>query len=849
MSSRKIWSLPLVLVTALLLVGLFAATVLAQTPSVPATMTAVVEAGETTSIAYEVSNAPTAADDDSGPSAISTVIDVTTGVNAAGAEIADGDLPSIAATFALDNGTDPDRISFTISPLDAAAGSTYTVKLIAVYDTDREVAAPDNAATTDVFEDGRTAEDTADTTDNNDRDGQLRTTVTIHVPSVPVSLNFQVDPSRVVNGEIISRVGNDRTDDPLVFEIDNLGPGTATVAADTGTDDGDVSYEVVDDNKIEVRSAVNNLSAATYNAVITVNGGDFDLDEDDETFEIEIDAVVAGVSPLSFDNDSDTTNTVPEMGFPDDDGIHYTVTIPETAAPGTGVLAYYVRGGAGPVDGGTVEINDIAAEQITGVIGGSSANLFRVNNSTMAIEYSGPAGGLTAGDEHVLRLTASGDTGLANRLIVGMVKITVADVDSPPSDPDDQERTIEEDDTGVGFVEDNASVMDLTGLSADPEGLGIEYEVVGTEDFDIDEDNILRVNGAIDDIVERGDNPDTDEDESNDDVAWPTGTTAEGSSWSLVTPVTSLYPDLTRTITVKASDGVASNDQTFTIKITLDLNEPPVPSADVVTADDGSMSYTDATTVGDDDRGAPILAFSDIMTDADIDSLSVKLSPVPLPADASADAEPDPLPQELLVRNNEIQLIFVPSGSPTLTYNFMLTASDGYNPAEDDSDTEDVDESIDLTMEVTVIVTVEQPPDPTSDIVEIVVEENTSVCNVREADGSLSDCTLAGKVDGGTVYDILSGVDDGDTDYDIDSSTGEISVATEPNYEDDKNPAFIVEITNDDDDRLGVIAVRVTVTDMNEEPTVAAIDGVAWVYETAQVGDPVLTKPPANKRS
>ena len=38
---RKIWSLPLVLVTALLLVGLFAASVLAQTPS-PSAPTSVI---------------------------------------------------------------------------------------------------------------------------------------------------------------------------------------------------------------------------------------------------------------------------------------------------------------------------------------------------------------------------------------------------------------------------------------------------------------------------------------------------------------------------------------------------------------------------------------------------------------------------------------------------------------------------------------------------------------------------------------------------------------------------------------------------------------------------------------
>ena len=847
--SRKIWSLPLVLVTALLLVGLFAVTVLAQTPNVPSTMTAVVEAGEATTIAYEVRNAPTAAADDTGPSAITAVLDTVTGVNAAGTELTGGDIPVVTATFELDDGTDPDNISFSISPAATAAGSTYTVKLIAVYDTDREVAAVDNAATTDVLEDGRAdAAADADTIIGNDRDGQLRTTVTIHVPSVPAALNFQVDPDKVVDGEIISRVGNDRANDPLVFEIDNLGPGTITVAADTGAANANVSYEIVGGNKIEVSSAVNNLAAATYNATITVDGGDFDLDEDDETFELEIGAVVGGEASLTFDNNNNSADTL-LADFPDDDGIHYTVTIPETTPPGTGVLPYFVNGAA------TVSTdpapNDIPAEQVTGVIGGSSANLFRVNNSTMAIEYDGPAGGLTAGVEHTLRLTASGDTGLANRLIVGMVKIIVADVDRPPTGvPETLPTTLDEDEPGDGLVKDNTQVYDFADVGEDPEGRALTYSTDALG-FDFDGTKLMvnlpgdtavspAVPSGIVDIIRAGDNPATTDVTESD---WPSGTP---DNWQFATnPPTSEYPDLTRTIDVAASDGVVSNDKIIELTITLDLNEPPVPSTDVVTADDGSMSYSGTAIVGDDDRGVAILAFSDIMTDGDSDSLSVTLSPVPLPADAEAGAEPDPVPPELLVRNNEVQLIFVPSSSPTLTYNFIMTVSDDYNPAVDDSTTDD-DETIDLTMEVTVVVTVEQPPAPKSDIVEIVVAENTSVCNVKNDDDTLGDCTLAGQVDDGTVYTILSGVDDGDTDYDIDPSTGLISVVNMPDYEADKNPAFIVEITNNDGDRLGVIAVRVSVTDVNEEPTVAAIDGVPWVYETAQVGAPVQTKPPLN---
>ena len=553
--SRKIWSIPIAaLAIVLMLAGALTVTGIVQAQTAPSTMTAVVGVvGDT--IAYEVTNPPVEAEapDDSGPTDIEVVLTTWTGVDAAGNVISSP--PTTTATFneAAPSATPPTPANISLDTGELTAGVTYTVKLIAVYDTDREVAAADNAATTDVLEDGRTnAIDDADTAIANDRDGQLRTTVTIHVPSVPASRAFQVEPSKVVDGEIISRVGNDRASDPLVFEIDNLGPGTATVAVvDPAGTDANVSYEVVDGNKIEVRSAVNNLTAAptTYNAVITVNGGDFDLDDDDEIFTIEIDTIVNGANPLTFTNVELTGSAATEplgeasdarITLGEDDGIHYSVTIPETTASGTGVLAYFVHGALAAVNDLSEANDDIDAEQITGTIGGDYAHLYSVNNDTMAITYTGPAGGLTAGDEHTLRLTASGDTGLANRLIVGMAKITVADVDSPPSKPADQAEIIYEDDDGAGFVKDDALVMNLTDLSTDPEGLGIDYVVVGTENFDVDDDDNLRVNAAtgIGNIFELGeDDPDTAD---VDETDWPTGTT--DSEWSLVTPVTSKYP-------------------------------------------------------------------------------------------------------------------------------------------------------------------------------------------------------------------------------------------------------------------------------------------------------------------
>ena len=828
MSSRKIWSIPISLALVLALaamVGLYGVVQAQALPSVPSSVTVVVPDDATSDIViYEVSNYDPQTSGSGHGAATFTVGDVSqSDVGGQAVDPATGSFTvslQAADQNAVVSPDDKDRIELSASQL--TAGHTYTFKVTATYDRDIE---------TDASGEGNDVSD-ADILVDNDTDGKLETTITVHAVAVQEALTFQVESSKVVAGEIISRVGRDRGSNPLSFDIGNMGPGTASVSQlDTVTD---VKFEMSGSSKVVVRAGANALGATgPHTGTIKIAHGDFDLDGDDENdfFNVEVEASTVAVVALSFTaTRGEVANEAGTVGDPDEDGIHYQVIIPETTASGTGVLPYTVSGDAVAVDN-TGEDNDLLAEAITGVIGGTNASLFRVNNSTMAIEYAGATGGLTAGDEYVLRLTASGDTGLANRLIVGMAKIIVADVDSPPVAPSALSVILNENDPDEGgLVKDDKEVMDFAGVGSDPEGRTLTYDTEATG-FDFDGTKLMTMGPIPDTIVVRSnDNPNTDAVET--DANWPTG---GNSGWSLATtPATSLYPDMVRKINVSVSDGVPSNDQTIELTITLDLNEPPVVTAAVVVdAEDGSMSYSGTATVGDDDRGVDILPFADIMTDADVDSLKVELLPIPLPDDAEEDAEPDPIPTELLVRENAVQLIFVPGGVDSLTYDFVLTANDENNPADE----------VDLTITVNVVVTVEQPPAPESDIVEIVVEENTDVCNVKMDDGTLGDCTLAGQVDGATTYTILSGVDDGDTDYSIDSSTGVISVDNMPDYEADKNPAFIVEITNDDGDRLGVIAVRVTVEDDNEAPTVADIGGVAWVYETAQVGDPVQTAP------
>ena len=93
---------------------------------------------------------------------------------------------------------------------------------------------------------------------------------------------------------------------------------------------------------------------------------------------------------------------------------------------------------------------------------------------------------------------------------------------------------------------------------------------------------------------------------------------------------------------------------------------------------------------------------------------------------------------------------------------------------------------------------------------------------------------------GALSFSIESGVHGGATDYAV-ANDGTITVLNKPDYEDGLDPAFLVN-ANGADGLAGLISVRVSVTDVDENPALAAIEGVPWVYETAQINDAVVEK-------
>ena len=75
-------------------------------------------------------------------------------------------------------------------------------------------------------------------------------------------------------------------------------------------------------------------------------------------------------------------------------------------------------------------------------------------------------------------------------------------------------RLLLENEEDAGLVKDDSLVKDLAGLTSDPEGLDLTYEVVGASDatdFDFDGSKLMTAAAILDTIISRSpDNPNTD---------------------------------------------------------------------------------------------------------------------------------------------------------------------------------------------------------------------------------------------------------------------------------------------------------------------------------------------------
>ncbi len=267
--------------------------------------------------------------------------------------------------------------------------------------------------------------------------------------------------------------------------------------------------------------------------------------------------------------------------------------------------------------------------------------------------------------------------------------------------------------------------------------------------------------------------------------------------------------DRTFSFQVKVSDGITANNLYIDATVTVDANSPVVVAGD---AADGTLALSTTVTAADN-MPQELADLQDLVSDADGNTVTFSVSGNPSHIVHSVE--------------DKLLLTYLPTAPGEVTDSeITVSASDGWN---DDPDT---------TITITVSVTVEARPAITSNFVGITVAENGTACM---QDGSAG-CSLAGIVDNATSYSIESGADGGDTNYAV-ANDGTVTVLTAPNFEDGDNPAFLVNANDAAGDLAGLISVRVTVMDVDENPVLDAIAGTPWVYETAQAGDPVLEKP------
>ena len=219
----------------------------------------------------------------------------------------------------------------------------------------------------------------------------------------------------------------------------------------------------------------------------------------------------------------------------------------------------------------------------------------------------------------------------------------------------------------------------------------------------------------------------------------------------------------------------------------------------------------------------------------------------PIPA---AEGQPaNTLPPELAVSAGNVILLFVPSGEgeDTKPYDFILKASDGYNPGMTAAGVID-DLARDAEVAVSVNVTVIRP-DLAYPTVRVNVPEEFEG-DVLDADGNA--VSVSSAIDGATEFEIIgsSGADGStaalaDTTLDFGVSVaGVLSVVQKRDYDVAgaiRNPSLTVASSNEDGDNLGNITVIFNVTPVNEAPSITTTDDMAYVAEDAQNGHDVLT--------
>ena len=618
--------------------------------------------------------------------------------------------------------------------------------------------------------------------------GDTSVTVSTDTGPAPVDagdLQFDVVKTKAVKGAVVSGLKRPIDSNPLQWEVET-GGAAVTIAGDGLV--GDFRVEETSEGSGKFQLIVENSGAPSLSGTQAISV--------DVTYEVDGADVTANLS-----GDITERNALAFTNSP------FDFTIPQSTSAGTPIGAFGVGGG-------------IAGEYLDGIVSGGP---FQVRDSDMTLVYSGSSA--LEVKTYALALTVNGDAGLANRAIVDdTVTVIVTASNLAPTAPATFAATVPENAVDIGvLVSAGKAVGDASdGVSAN-DGDTLTYTLPGTSVFDISDAGMITAASGISDSAG---GPDDDPDTDDADAKY---TRSDGG---VLADDTDEFSDIAYTFTIMVSDGISANNQYIDATVDVDVNEPTeiVDAADLPAnvvagmidhdgdaATDMVAGYMVVVSVPDKDVPMTLFNLEDMVSDADGDDLTFDVSGSP---------------SHIVYDSSEVLLTYLPPGSEDTAAVNVITVgvSDSFNGAD----------TADQTLLIEISVSEEPAPAITSDFVSVTVAENSTDCS---QEGVASGCSVAGIVTGAVSYSIESGVDGGTTEYAV-ANDGTITVVTAPNFEDGLNPAFLVNATGADG-LAGLISVRVAVTDVDEDPALAAIAGVPWVYETAQIGDPVVEKPAA----
>ena len=874
---RKIWSIPIAaLALVLMLAGALVVSGIVQAQTIDRSTFHMV-VGEIEALTVEVKGLDRSDDDNGKFAAISTASDALdlSGTGEAGFTPSPGDAPT--GTTA----SETQDVNITPGP-DVAAG-VYNLTLTVEIDSDTT----ENSDTTG-----------GDSDSLNDADRTVTSSVTIYVVGPPTTATqFHGDPNTSLPGQPISDFGRDLRTDRQSIQITGMGPNSKILADEETADNGadaasgtlarvgnlDFSVDPSDRTKI-IAEVFGTIADATVSFTVNI---DTDVtkdapDDDNDSTNTDDDGIKDNDPDLSLTGDANIdidVDAVTSLGWGDADetpaegdiGPAFAFTMLSNEPSGSAIGNVYVDGAELDTDGdGTPD----DGEFLDGILLDSDGNaqaMFAIKgvNATVAdnqaLQLIYNSGALNLGT-HTYRLSVNGDSGIAHRTISDggdgdnpliNVTVTVNPVNEGPMGPDNHPATVTETVEGAGILASGDEVVDMSGLASDTNVL--VYDLKDGDDaglFGIDSATGKVTVGSVriaDNAVTTAavaDNPLTTA--VNEAKAAVYGRDPDDGG-ELVDP-SSLYSDITYEFTVNVSDGNAASSHDIAVTLTVNVNEPVTEMGDI-SGDAPSYKTTDV-------QNHEIVDLNDYLSGSDSPDDNVMyiwtVTPVNPPFGIYNDAirVNYPGPTRSIPEDPETEAI--EAWDPELNgWTIRVLVGDAFaNGTGPEACKNDDDEDViceDVTnlpngVDAVLDFTIKQIPGPPLQSFDLVfeIDENAAAGTVVG--------TLGPEVEGAVAFSIISGTGGARDDFAVDETTGEITVVNGRDYDAvgaENNIVLLVDAFGANGIRLGAVIAGIAIQDIDEDPTITPLvvgaDGtsseIPWVYETAQIGDPVVTKP------